>query len=41
VVDLRVPAADGERSIGVGHGSLWYAAGLKVNRVSLDAFGSN
>ena len=41
VVDLRVPAADGERSIGVGHGSLWYAEGLKVHRLSLDAFGSN
>lgn len=39
-VDLGVPAG-GERWMSVGHGSLWYADGLNVRRLSLDAFGSS
>ena len=40
VVDLGVQAG-GERWITVGHGSLWYATGNNVNRLSLDVFGSS
>lgn len=36
-VDLGVPAG----WMSVGHGSLWYADGLKVQRLSLDAFGAS